>query len=146
MTASITMEYRLFVPGDAAPQGSKSFKGIRKGRAVLVESSKALGPWRERVALAAHTAGVRPLVGAVTVELEFVRPRPASTPKSRTPDAVKKPDLDKLVRAIFDALEGVAYSGDAQVTDLHASKRIAEIAEAPGVRITITGQRPQEDS
>lgn len=134
----------LFVPGIPAPQGSKSFRGMRNGRGILVESSRAVGPWRERVALAAHAHGWTPGTGPVCVHLEFIRPRPASTPKSRTPAAVKKPDLDKLVRAILDALTGIAYADDSQVTEIYASKRLAEIGEAPGVRITITGHRAEE--
>lgn len=130
----------LFVPGDAAPQGSKSFKGMRGGRAILAESSKALGPWRERVALAAHAHGwtLAPAGVPVAVELLFVRPRPLSTPKRRTPPAVKKPDLDKLERAILDAITGIAFTDDSQVTDLHSRKRLAEIGEVPGVHITVT--------
>ncbi|AGK85688.1 putative resolvase [Mycobacterium phage 33D] len=47
-------QLRLFVPGRPAPQGSKDFKGFSKtGKAILKESSDAVGPWRERVALAA---------------------------------------------------------------------------------------------
>lgn len=127
----------LFVPGDAAPQGSKR----HVGRGIMVESSKKLGPWRERVALAAHGHGWTPGTGPVCVRLEFIRPRPVSTPKSRTPPAVKKPDLDKLDRAILDALTGIAYADDSQVVDLHSTKRIAEIGETPGVWITVKEAR-----
>ncbi|GAB3211304.1 RusA family crossover junction endodeoxyribonuclease [Nocardia tengchongensis] len=124
----------LFVPGDAAPQGSKRHVG--GGR--MVESSKSVGPWRERIALAAHGHGWTPGTGPVAVYLLFVRPRPLSTPKSRRPPATKKPDLDKLSRAVLDALTGIAYADDAQVVDLHARKRLAALGETPGVRITVT--------
>lgn len=126
----------LFVPGDAAPQGSKSHVG--GGR--MIESCKAVGPWRERVALAAHGHGFELLSGPVMVTLEFIRPRPVSTPKSRTPPAIKKPDLDKLARAILDALTGIAFSDDSQVTRLVADKRIAEIGETPGVHIMVNSR------
>lgn len=126
----------LFVPGDAAPQGSKR----HVGRGRMVESSKAVGPWRERVALAAHQHGwtLAPAGVPVAVELVFVRPRPVSAPKRRTPAAVRKPDLDKLARAVLDALTGIAWADDSQVVDLRASKRLAEIGEQPGVYITVT--------
>src|SRR6476659_7055493 len=77
------------VPGKPAPQGSKSFKGFRNGRGVMVESSKEVGPWRERVALAAHNAmaGCELITAAVTVRLDLVLPRPKSTPKTYTPPA-----------------------------------------------------------
>lgn len=106
----------------------------------MIESCKAVGPWRERVALAAHSHGFEVLTGPVSVELEFIRTRPVSTPKSRTPPAVKKPDLDKLSRAILDALTGIAFGDDSQVTHLCATKRLAEIGETPGVRILVSAR------
>ncbi|WP_312681328.1 hypothetical protein [Stenotrophomonas chelatiphaga] len=48
------MSIRIVVYGSPAPQGSKSFKGLAKsGRAILVESSKKVCPWRQDVKLAA---------------------------------------------------------------------------------------------
>lgn len=127
----------IFVPGVPAPQGSKSFKGRRGGKAILIESSKAVGPWRERVALAAHSHARGLLGGPVSVDLAFVLPRPKSAPKRTTPPAVKRPDLDKLARAILDALTGVWFADDSQVIDLRATKQIAEIDGVPGVTITV---------
>ena len=75
----------VFVPGKPAPQGSKSFKGYRGGRSVLVESSKELGPWRERVALAAHSHAPGLSTGPVGLTLKFVMPRPKSADKARMP-------------------------------------------------------------
>ena len=126
----------LFVPGDAAPQGSKRHVG--NGR--MIESSAALGPWRERVALAAHQHGYQLHTGAVSVDLAFIQKRPVSTPKTRTPPAIKRPDLDKLARAILDALTGIAFADDSQVTELCCRKRLAEIGETPGVRIFVSAE------
>lgn len=132
--------HRLFVPGVPAPQGSKDYKGKRaNGSAILTESSKGVGPWRERVALAAHGHGFPLLTGLpVLMTLEFVMPRPASTPKRRTPPAIKRPDADKLERAVLDALTGIAFADDSQVTTTYRHKRLAEIGETPGVWIAVT--------
>lgn len=128
-------EIRFYVPGRPAPQGSKR----HVGRGVLVESSKEVGPWRERVALAAHQAmGGRPLFdGPVSVVLNFVLPRPKSAPKTRTPAATKRPDLDKLERAILDALTDVCFADDSQVISLCGYKRIAELGETAGVEVRV---------
>jgi crossover junction endodeoxyribonuclease RusA len=138
------MKLQFVVPGKPIPQGSKR----HVGHGVMVESSRELGPWRERVALAAHNAllaaGATPFAGAVTIGLEFVLPRPKSTPKRRTPPAIKRPDLDKTTRSVFDALTGVVWLDDAQVVDLHASKRLAGIGETPGVTVTITQAQPPQ--
>jgi len=105
----------------------------------MVESSKEVGPWRERVALAAHNAmgGCELITAAVTVRLDLVLPRPKSTPKTYTPPAAKRPDVDKLARACLDAITGVVVADDSQIVDLHATKRLAEHGETPGVAITV---------
>lgn len=136
------MTLTFFVPGNPAPQGSKS----HVGKGVMVESSKALKPWRESIRWAAMHAErigtTGPLVqlsGPVMVVLEFVMKRPASTPKRRTPPAVKRPDVDKLARAVLDALSSAGTWGDdSQVTTLVASKRLAEINETPGVHVRVS--------
>jgi crossover junction endodeoxyribonuclease RusA len=129
----------FYVPGKAAPQGSKRHVG--GGR--MIESSRELGPWRERVALAASAAmaGQPMFLGAVAVELAFVLPRPVSTPKRSTPPAVKRPDVDKLARAVLDALTDVVIADDSQVVVLSASKRLADVGEAPITHIRIEETR-----
>lgn len=135
---------RFFVPGAAAPQGSKSFRGMRGGHAIMTESSKAVGPWRERVALAAHAAmlaaGQELITEAVTVDLLFILPRAKSAPKRTTPLPAKRPDTDKLSRACLDAITDVIIKDDAQVVDLFARKRTAHLDGArsrPGVYVTV---------
>lgn len=124
----------VFVPGRAAAQGSKRHVG--GGR--LVEQSKAVAPWRTTVAWHAAQVFDGPLAdGPIAVAIEFVMPRPASCPKRSTPPAVKRPDCDKLCRAIFDALSGVIWRDDSLVIDMHATKRLAEIGETPGARIRV---------
>lgn len=139
--AELDQGLRVFVAGKPAPQGSKRYLGTRSGKTVAVESSKTLPAWRAdvRAAVAELVDDQPPITGPVLVELLFVMPRPASTPKSRTPAAVKRPDLDKLARAILDAIGSAgAWGDDSQVTDLHAAKRIAGVDERPGAWITIT--------
>ena len=132
-----TIVFRLFVPGKPAAQGSKRHVG--GGR--MVEQSKAVAPWRTTVAWHAAQAYTQaPQEGQLTVGLVFVMPRPASTPKRSTPPAVKRPDLDKLQRAIFDALSGVIWRDDSQVTYVAAAKRIAGLDDQPGVHIEVIAQ------
>lgn len=127
----------FFVPGKPQSQGSKI-----KTQWGMRESNKELGPWRERVALAAHNALEDPdcllIKGPVVVTLQFVMFRPKGLPKSRpTPPCTKAPDIDKLARGILDALTHVIYSDDAQVTTLIVTKRVAELHESPGVHVWV---------
>lgn len=127
------MSRHVFVAGHPAPQGSKR----HVGRGILVESSKAVGPWRQTVALHAQHAADGLLAGPLALSVDFVMPRPISAPKRSTPPAVKRPDVDKLARAILDALTGIWFADDSAIVDLHARKRLAEIGERPGAHITL---------
>lgn len=130
---------KVWVPGVPAPQGSKRHVG--KGR--MIESSQAVKPWRESIrwaliGLPRKQRASWPLTGAVCVWLDFTMPRPVSTPKRRTPPAIRKPDLDKLARAVLDAIGSAGTWGDdAQVVQLHCTKRLAMLGESPGLHITI---------
>lgn len=124
----------VFVPGKPAPQGSKRHVG--NGR--MVEASKALRPWRNLIAATARLKGGILPVGPIHAEVDFVMPRPKQTPK-RTPPATKRTgDLDKLVRAVFDALTGIWVVDDCLITSLTATKRIAEAGEPSGVHVKLT--------
>jgi crossover junction endodeoxyribonuclease RusA len=117
----------IIVHGEPAPQGSKSFKGYRGGKAILVESSKKLKPWREAIVIAAkEVMSIQSLnkpgfSGPVVVSVEFYRDKPKSAKKKVWPDT--KPDIDKLVRAVLDALTiAEVIKDDSLVVDLRALK------------------------
>ncbi|MDV2474214.1 RusA family crossover junction endodeoxyribonuclease [Rhodococcus zopfii] len=129
----------FFVAGHAGPQGSKSYKGHRNGKPVLLESSKRVAPWRQAVVAEAvrHADGL--LAGPVGVRVQFILPRPKTAPARSVVSAARRiGDLDKLCRSTLDALSDVIYRDDAQVVDLRASKRVALPGETPGAHITIT--------
>jgi crossover junction endodeoxyribonuclease RusA len=132
----------MFVPGIPRPQGSKRYLGHRSGKAVLVEGSRESRRFRDRITWAAHDAW-RPRVvltgEPLTIALEFVMPRPVSTPKT-TPAAVRRPDLDKLVRCVCDAMTGVIYADDSQIVHLVTHQRLARLHEPPGVHIELTNR------
>lgn len=117
------------VPGSAAPQGSKRPIRLKTGRVVLVESSARVKPYRAVVALAARQAWQgAPTAGPVTLVVSFAFLRPKShltrsgALRAGAPAAPGRPDLDKLLRAVGDALTGVIYADDSQVTGIVATK------------------------
>ncbi len=126
----------IVIPGVAAPQGSKR----HVGRGRLVEASKRLKPWRDSVVEAIRTHRgdnpLPPIEAPVELDVTFYLPRPAAAKNRWAPHKGGPGDLDKLVRAIGDALtEAQVWKDDAQVVDLHAKKRYA-IGE-PGISITV---------
>lgn len=50
----------------------------------------------------------------------------------------KKPDIDNIFKIITDALSGIAYKDDKQITDVHMFKRyVSGPTDGPSVRITV---------
>ncbi len=131
------MTAQVFVPGVPVPQGSARAFVVGK-RAIVTGANPKTNPWRADVAAGVRSAIGTQIVhptGAVAVELRFVMPRRKSEPKRITPAHTRKPDLDKLARALCDALTGLIFTDDSQVTELLATKRTAAIGEQPGVLI-----------
>jgi crossover junction endodeoxyribonuclease RusA len=133
------------VIGLPAPQGSKRFVGhANSGRGVLVESCKAVKPWREAVKYAAMEHVQRKISGPVVVSMTFTLPKPKSAPKKRTlPD--RKPDLSKLVRSSEDAISEIGlWEDDARITTCLACKLYVGdplALPAPGALIRIAEAR-----
>lgn len=133
------------VYGMPGPQGSKSFKGMRGGHAIMVESSKKVRPWRQDVKAAAEAvrAGRTPLDGPLTLRMVFTLPKPASAPKRRQTWPMRTPDLSKLARSTEDALTDAGiWVDDARVVEygLLAKRYPNEglyALEAPGAWIII---------
>ena len=132
------------VNGIPAPQGSKRHVG--NGR--MIESSKAVGPWREAVRAETQRIMISPLTGPVRVDVAFILPRPKGHYRTgRNAHLLRDaaparpcgtPDLDKLVRAVLDGLTaGGAWKDDGQVATMAAGKYYADDYERPGCRIRI---------
>lgn len=78
---------------------------------------------------------------AISMQITAVYPVPASYPKRDKAAALagdllptKKPDADNVAKVIADALNGLAYDDDAQITDLSVLKRYGE---EPEVRVKL---------
>lgn len=135
------------VDGLPAPQGSKAYKGHRGGKAVLVESSKKVKPWREAVARAAREAmgGDAPLDGPLLLSVRFAMPRPQGHYRANgelkpwAPVFVdRQPDLSKLIRSTEDALTTAGvWVDDARVAGVWASKRYCGPGRWTGAAIEV---------
>lgn len=131
--------------GIPVTQGSaRAINAKHSGRAILIPDHRVeLRSWREAIASAAAQATEEPLRGAVSLGLLFALPAPKSRPEElRTPRQVaewaypwRRPDLDKLARAVLDALTGVLFLDDAQVVELRLLKVYGNRA---GLTVTAT--------
>lgn len=132
------------VIGKPATQGSK-VQHILRGRngqpitkdgrpiTVMREMNPKLLAWRQEVAYAASMAYQGPLLsGAVELHVAFSKPRPKSHYRTGRYAGVLRedapaypttaPDLDKLERAVCDALTGVIWVNDAQIVQKLSDK------------------------
>ncbi len=132
-------ELTITVLGVPVPQGSK--KGFARGKGVQIvdDNADVLKPWRKKVRMAAKFVladrpGIPKQVPAFA-HLSFYMPRPASVKRLR-PSV--KPDVDKLTRAIFDALtDAGVWTDDGQVVDQSAHKYYADDEPYVSIRVGV---------
>ena len=121
------------VHGLPATQGS-SRAFVVKGKPIITSTAKGLSAWRRLVAdVAQDFAPEQPWEGPVGIDLHFGLPKPKSAPKTRRVWPDKRPDLDKLTRAVLDALTYVVFADDSQVVEIRATKDYG----APGVAVEV---------
>ena len=122
------------VNGLPIPQGSKTAYVV-KGRAVMADANKGLKGWRKTVTAAVPADPAWPLQGPLVVHVTFRLPAPKSIPKDREGMPSIRPDLDKLVRSILDAVtDAKAWGDDGQVVEIWTLKTYSD---RPGATVRI---------
>jgi crossover junction endodeoxyribonuclease RusA len=135
------MTIQFYVPGIPRPQGSKRIVRSKRGKTLMLEDNTKTAPWRDSVRWAAMSAmrekGIRQLLaGPLYVTVVFIFPRPK---KPKHPDyVVVKPDVDKLLRALFDGLTSAVWVDDNLVVMVKASKDYARDPLEVGAVVTVT--------
>ena len=136
----------FFVAGTPKPQGSKrAFVNQYTGKASLSESAgEPLKDWRYNVGVVARDTmdGAVIINGPVACRVTFYLPRPkghylkSGLREDAPTHRDKKPDVDKLLRAVLDSLSGVVWKDDSQVISLLGEKRYADPHQA-GAQIDV---------
>jgi len=93
----------------------------RRARGHLALTPEALA-FRHAVRMIAMVQGVTPILGPVAVFLDAYRPR-------------RRGDLDNILKATLDALNGAAYHDDQQVEQITAQRY--EDKRAPRVEVSV---------
>lgn len=135
--------FSTFVPGTPTPQGSKRAFVVR-GRAVVAESAgQKLKTWRATIGQTidqqldtVRDISTEPVTDPVHIKLEFYIAAPKQAPPSHRWHR-KRPDLDKLIRAVLDELSGRLIVDDSQVASIIATKELERNGRT-GVRINLT--------
>jgi len=130
------MSQYFHILGDPIPQGSKTAKVINN-KVIMWESNKHLKSWRDKITQQVATEMTESYGSDVAIRLvlhfQFLKPK---TVKRLLPTV--KPDLDKLARAVLDALtKSKIYHDDAQVVSLRAYKNYVPARQGVSIVIEI---------
>jgi crossover junction endodeoxyribonuclease RusA len=132
------MSISFTVSGQAKPKGSmRAFTPKGSRFPILTSSNASLKDWEQIVRHVAQKYSDVYTTGPVRIRLRFNLPRPKSLSAKVSRPHTKRPDVDKLARAVLDALTGVLFKDDSQVYYLTATKMYANFDEPPNVRITV---------
>jgi Holliday junction resolvase RusA-like endonuclease len=125
------------IPGTPVGKGRPKF--ARRGAFVTTYTPEKTASYENLVKVKAEEAMQgRPIIdGAVAVQIcLFVTP-PASWSLKKQRAALDhvtmptaKPDVDNVIKGIFDAMNEIVFRDDKQVVDLSVQKRYAETARA----------------
>ena len=143
---------KFTVLGCPIPQGSmRAFipRNSKLNRPIITSDNPRLKQWRQAVRAEAikamgyeHPAGSKI---ALRVEALFFLPRAKS---NKAIDAIKRPDIDKLLRACLDAMTQVVYDDDSQIIEAHVFKcygnpRVEIKVEEVGLVPTLLEHQPK---
>jgi crossover junction endodeoxyribonuclease RusA len=120
----------------------------RNQRGGMYDSNPHLAEWRTSLGYEAHRAmqGRHVLDEALRLHLRFVFARPGyhytatgqlSARGRRAPHPATYPDVDKLARAVLDALTGIVWRDDGRITQLSTAKAWAGRNEEPRCEVAV---------
>lgn len=113
------MEYTFTL--DLPPSANRYWRHA-KGHTYLSPEAKA---YRDVAGWQARAAGCQPMAGAVGIEVKVFRARKAG-------------DLDNSIKVLLDSLQGICYTDDKQITELHAYRH--DDPKEPRVEVRCWGE------
>jgi len=125
------------VLGDPVPWARADTRGSQRFTPAKQREYMLEVQWLARRAM--REAGVDKLDGAVILEMVAIWSWPAtisraSRPLSGMDRKATRPDASNIVKLVEDALNGIAFTDDARISDLHVYKRYGD---TPGVTVTV---------
>lgn len=124
------MIWVLEIKEKAIGKGRPKFNSITK-RAYTPEKTQMFEQLIQWYFLSKYKLSEKPSNKAIKAEIDVVY-KPAKTASRKSilmvngKSCTKKPDLDNIVKSILDALNGIAYEDDSQVSELIAKKRYGD--------------------
>jgi len=130
------MTFQLFFTVEGTPVGKGRPKFARRGNFVTAYTPTKTRTYESLIAEAARKAmgSSEPLETPVAAYIYIVVPVPQSYPKKRRDACLnglerptKKPDIDNIVKAFLDSMNGIVYKDDTQVVNLHSTKNYGTV-------------------
>ena len=125
------------IPGTPVGKGRPKF--ARRGNFTVAYTPEKTASYENLVKLAASgaMAGRPPMEGAADVSIALFVTPPASWSQKKQRSALlghlfptSKPDMDNVIKGIFDAMNGIVWQDDKQVVSLRVFKRYSDTARA----------------
>jgi len=122
------------LPLEPQPKGRPRFR-VAAGRVFTYTPKKTEQYENDVIRLYREMTGgyIFPKKTPLHVALVFGMPIPKSTPKKQREQMIagniyetKRPDIDNLAKSVLDALNGIAYPDDSQITSLNLKKVYSE--------------------
>jgi crossover junction endodeoxyribonuclease RusA len=132
---------RFTIPGIPVAQPRQRHRIVGTYVQNYTPTKHPVNAFKAAAQLAASQVFDEPLGGPVMLKVVFVMPRPKnliwkSRPMPRLPK-VTKPDCENILKALMDALTGIAWRDDVQVWTAWVTKWIAAGDEAPHTEVEI---------
>lgn len=125
------------VPGTPVGKGRPKF--ARRGAFTVAYTPEKTASYENLVKIKAHAAmnGRMPITGPVQALISLFVAPPASWSEKKKQQALSgliypttKPDIDNVIKGIFDAMNEIIWKDDKQAVGLTVIKRYAESAKA----------------
>lgn len=116
------------VPGRCVPAPRMTYRGKRSPKVLRYMS------YRHDVAWAAKAAKVPRFDGPVTVKMDIYLLKYG-----------KEGDIDNMQKTILDALNGIAWSDDRQVFEVHARKHYVTMPKNERVTVEVAEYTPEKE-
>ncbi|WP_338087242.1 RusA family crossover junction endodeoxyribonuclease [Ligilactobacillus apodemi] len=127
---------------DIEPVEQARPRAIRYGRSIRVYDPPKVSKYKKQLSqLARLQYNAEPLDGMLAVDIKFYRRVQKSLSKIERSRRLSgehrptvKPDLDNYIKSTLDALNGILWTDDACIVDLHAHKYYSD---DPHIEITV---------
>ena len=138
---------------EGQPKAQPRAKACLRGGHVHMYTPTSAKEWKSLIIDGAQRADGfprEPYTGPVAVSLTFFMKRPQTLCRKKDPEypiyCPKKPDLDNLVKAVYDALTNAGlWKDDSQVVLSDACKMYAAKGDGPEAIITVTAADQKEE-